>query len=1066
MLELANHIIAQCKKSQNKVLDLGNCDIKSLTALPELFTCTHITTLILSGEWWERGQSENQKRSTNSGGINQIRTIPKKISKLINLKEFIVGGSRENGLASIEFLQYLPNLTSLYLSRNKITDISPLRFSKNLESLDLWQNPVEDFSILNELEKLRFLSIGNLGSVSTETFKNLYHLESLELVNVEFVDSDFLYKMSKLTYLFVAGGNSREGDFIKGMKDLETLIIQDFKLSDWNLLSQLTKLRTLKLNKNDIPSLEFLENLPLLSKLEVNNNPIPNIEPLKYVPELTHLVLTNIQTSDWEPIGHLSLLNELDLSRNNIVNLGFVKHLISLTRLDVSSNKISNIDSLEGLKNLKALSLTTNDLSKLPRFIFDLMLPISWDEFGLEGDALYLAENALEYPPIEILKQGYQSIFDWFDAVKKRLNEIKIVLIGDPKAGKTSLLKRLKYDTFDHNEVQTDGINIEQINFGECDSFKDKSQLSDLTGHFWDFGGQEIMNATHQFFLTNRSLYILILDARKDANIAVQIRQWVKRIKATGGDSPIIIVANQIDVNPGFGFSNEFELQQEFPQIKSFIKTSCDTAEGFEILKEKLEELIPQAELFNTEIDEKWILIKEELQKATQDKHFLDEATFIEICNKHQLVDKFGRKNAINFLHDLGLVLHFENLNLAEYYVLDPYWITYGVYQIVTSSFAGRMKGVVEMDQLEYIVNEEEDKKEVYKPANFRKINYDNPNQRRFLVDILNEFKLCFYKRNNTAFIIPDLLDTKEPLEVTEPIRKAVNAIRFVYEYEYLPNSIIPFIMVEANNLIKNMWRTGCVLSYLNSNALISRYQNRISITVIGEHKQKREFMAIIRHLIDSINQKISDKPRLLIPLPGINAYADYDVLLRREARGRSIYIHDEDKPSEQEFDLSELLEGIPTQDEVKAIRTLLNQSAQILTTINQVEVSQTLILSKIERYEELLNERLNESDIVAKVRDVVKEVNDAQKTEISKDVMLMLSTGFELFGNDLDDKLKSLYEELKKTDDVNMKLSLSIPFIKLLGIDFGVEFDVKSWATKMYNKYELNIFKAMGMLN
>ena len=32
----------------------------------------------------------------------------------------------------------------------------------------------------------------------------------------------------------------------------------------------------------------------------------------------------------------------------------------------------------------------------------------------------------------------------------------------------------------------------------------------------WDFGGQEIYHATHQFFLTRRSLYVLVDDTRKD----------------------------------------------------------------------------------------------------------------------------------------------------------------------------------------------------------------------------------------------------------------------------------------------------------------------------------------------------------------------------------------------------------------------------------------------------------------------------------------------------------------------------------------------------------------------
>lgn len=81
----------------------------------------------------------------------------------------------------------------------------------------------------------------------------------------------------------------------------------------------------------------------------------------------------------------------------------------------------------------------------------------------------------------------------------------------------------------------------------------------------------------------------------------------------------------------------------------------------------------------HTEIDQRWMRIKEKLQQATKNEHFLNERGFIDICNQCDLTDKRQQANAINFLHDLGLVLHFEEVRLAEYYVLDPYWITMGL---------------------------------------------------------------------------------------------------------------------------------------------------------------------------------------------------------------------------------------------------------------------------------------------------------------------------------------------------------------------------------------------------
>ena len=45
------------------------------------------------------------------------------------------------------------------------------------------------------------------------------------------------------------------------------------------------------------------------------------------------------------------------------------------------------------------------------------------------------------------------------------------------------------------------------------------------------------------------------------------------------------------------------------------------------------------------------------------------------------------------------------------------------------------------------------------------------------------------------------------------------------------------------------------------------------------------------------------------------------------------------------------------------------------------------------------------------------------------------------------------------------MKLKLAVPFLNLVGVNLETEFDVKSWAKKMYDKHEFNIFKLLGYL-
>ena len=65
----------------------------------------------------------------------------------------------------------------------------------------------------------------------------------------------------------------------------------------------------------------------------------------------------------------------------------------------------------------------------------------------------------------------------------------------------------------------------------------------------WDFGGQQIYHATHQFFLTHRSLYVLVDDTRKDYKSVSDegFKYWLELIEVFGGHSPTLIFQNEKD---------------------------------------------------------------------------------------------------------------------------------------------------------------------------------------------------------------------------------------------------------------------------------------------------------------------------------------------------------------------------------------------------------------------------------------------------------------------------------------------------------------------------------------
>src|SRR5690606_34890134 len=135
-------------------------------------------------------------------------------------------------------------------------------------------------------------------------------------------------------------------------------------------------------------------------------------------------------------------------------------------------------------------------------------------------------------PEILIQKNNAQAILNYLReqqvAPVYSLNEAKLILVGQCGVGKSSLVQLLFVQEFDEAENQTEGINVESWSL---DVNRTQQGIVPIALNIWDFGGQEIMHATHQFFLTKRSLYLLVLDARQGEDEG-RVEYWLALINS------------------------------------------------------------------------------------------------------------------------------------------------------------------------------------------------------------------------------------------------------------------------------------------------------------------------------------------------------------------------------------------------------------------------------------------------------------------------------------------------------------------------------------------------------
>lgn len=205
-LSLASLLIENCLKTKSKILDIGNCGLRDLTIIPELFECTHVEVLILSNEW---GHFENGKwkkvTSKNNGRNNNIRFIPDSITELAELKVFVCGGNW-NEYDNKEW------------NRWEISTFTPITKLKKLEYLNLSNNMLSSLIGLNKLPFLKTVYLNNNKISKVESLNDLVFLTELNLSNNKLKTVDFINNLPNIQTLDL------HHNLIKDLRPIESII--------------------------------------------------------------------------------------------------------------------------------------------------------------------------------------------------------------------------------------------------------------------------------------------------------------------------------------------------------------------------------------------------------------------------------------------------------------------------------------------------------------------------------------------------------------------------------------------------------------------------------------------------------------------------------------------------------------------------------------------------------------------------------------------------------------------------------------------------------------------------
>ncbi|WP_353570980.1 COR domain-containing protein [Candidatus Albibeggiatoa sp. nov. BB20] len=642
-------------------------------------------------------------------------------------------------------------------------------------------------------------------------------------------------------------------------------------------------------------SLIYLINLKKLSLVGNDFNILSN--SFTQLQNLMELRLYNNQLQELPTsFGQLQNLRELYLENNQLQELPTsFGQLQNLRWLELHNNQLKELPASFGqLQNLSYLDLSYNQLKELPA------------SFGKFQNMYHIAlfNNPLKTPPYEIATQGIESIRNYFNALgdnPQPMNELKMLLVGEGASGKTSLVKQLLGENFNEHESQTHGILIRHWQF-------DTATLP-IKARLWDFGGQEIMHATHQFFLSKRSLYLLVLDGRKEE----KTEYWLQHIESFGGQSPVLIILNKMDENPGFDVNRTF-LQQKYPFIVGFYRISCKTTRGIDELKQAIQQAIAKVEILETLWPESWLKVKQALeQKNVEGEKYIPYDDYVKLCETNDIKQESFQQTLVKFLHDLGIVIHFKQALLEETNVINPKWVTEAVYKIINSENLANNKGILEHAEFcQYLSS--------CVPSH----------KQNYILELMRKFELCYQIEHTKQILIPDLLPVEQPAFEFDK----TDAIQFLLSYEFLPKTIIAKFIVKMHRDIKQelRWRTGAVLEdkQFNATAVIVADEEKRQISIQINGQQKREYFAAILYTFRDIRKIFEElSVQELICLPdNPEETVSYKKLIKLEQRGKTEYAGEE-----RDYSLAELLGTVRTEDPMQQVLSIVRKlSEQMLT--------------------------------------------------------------------------------------------------------------------------------------
>jgi internalin A len=494
--------------------------------------------------------------------------------------------------------------------------------------------------------------------------------------------------------------------------------------------------------------------------------------------------------------------------------------------------------------------------------------------------------EVLSHTSNEDCLQRLRTFLAEIDVAPEAETEVKVILLGNGRVGKTQLCRRFRSEPFDEAVPSTHGVQI----WREELRLRTGGQEQVFQVNWWDFGGQDIYHGTHALFLHSRAVFLILWSPHLENRAEYEengiplrnqpLAYWLDYVRTLAGEnSSVIVVQSQCDrfadrrPDPprpeGFGFfeccpySAKEDLGRDALEahLRGAIRYLLERSGALEIGRSRAQ---VRQQLYD------WRREDQPLRAEERQHRTLTVAEFHALCDGKGGIGSW--EHALDYLHQTGVVFYRKDL-FSDRIVLDQDWALDAVYSVFHRRKTVpwlRDSGRFTREDLGATVWQDH-----------------SPEEQRLFLGLMKSCGVCFpcgkTPQGEERYVAPDLLPGFEACggrtRVLDSWKEAADTPALRLEYRFFHPAVIRRLMSTIGQRAGDLaeyWKYGFWFkdgrreSQLLVQFVDTAPDNAPGSGVLELKAQGRDPLGLLREIHRStVWQRIGEEPAVLLTLDG-----------------------------------------------------------------------------------------------------------------------------------------------------------------------------------------------------